>query len=115
MNARMPGRNRAIVERVAAGASLRTVAREFAISYQRVSQIHIHITGERLRDLRPDSWPAERTARLRVLLDEGLRPADIARRLGCRGMHAGRRRMTRRIVIATAAVPFPDPVKEGPL
>jgi DNA-binding CsgD family transcriptional regulator len=82
MNARMPGRNRAVVERVAAGASLRTVAREFGISYQRVSQIHIHITGERVRALRPDPWPAERTARLRVLLDEGLRPADIARRLG---------------------------------
>ena len=75
-------RNRAIVERVAAGASLRTVATEFGITRQRVSQIHIQITGVRLRSVRRDSWPAERTARLRALLDEGLRPADIAPRLG---------------------------------
>jgi DNA-binding CsgD family transcriptional regulator len=75
-------RNRAIAERVAAGASLRTVATEFGITRQRVSQIHIHITGVRLRSVRRDSWPAERTARLRALLDEGLRPADIAPRLG---------------------------------
>ena len=87
MNARMSGRNRAIVERVAAGASLRTVAREFGLTFQRVSQIHIHITGERLRlspdrPLQTDPWPVERAARLRALLDEGLRPADIAPRLG---------------------------------
>ena len=80
-------RNRAIVERVAAGASLRTVAREFGLTYQRVSQIHFHITGERLRPsqdrpFRTDPWSVERTARLRALLDEGLRPADIAPRLG---------------------------------
>ena len=87
MSARMSGRNRAIVERVAAGASLRTVAGEFGISYQRVSQIHFQITGERLRPspsrpFRTDPWPVERMARLGALLEEGLRPADIAPRLG---------------------------------
>ena len=80
-------RNRAIVERVAAGASLRTVGRELGLSYQRVSQIHFRLTGERLRPsqnrpFRTDPWPVERTERLRALLDEGLRPADIAPRLG---------------------------------
>jgi transposase len=75
-------RNRAIVERVAAGASLRIVATAFGITRQRVSQIHIQITSVRLRSVRRDSWPAERTARLRALLDEGLRPADIAPLLG---------------------------------
>jgi hypothetical protein len=54
MNART-SRNRAIVERVAVSASPRTVAREFGITFQRDSQIHLHITGERLRLGRTDA------------------------------------------------------------
>ena len=73
-------RNRAIVKRVAAGASIKAVADEFGITKQRVSQIHISLTGE--RQPKPAPWPAKRTARLRVLLDRRLRPADIALRLG---------------------------------
>ena len=74
-------RNRAIVERVATGTSIKAVADEFGITKQRVSQIHhISLTGE--RQPKPAPWPAKRTARQRVLLDQGLRPADIAARLG---------------------------------
>jgi DNA-binding CsgD family transcriptional regulator len=74
-------RNRAIVERLAAGATLQTIADEFGLTQQRVSRINIHLTGERLR-IQPDPWPAKRTARLRAMLDQGLRPAEIAPRLG---------------------------------
>ena len=73
-------RNRAIVERVAAGTSIKAVADEFGITKQRVSQIHISLTGE--RQPKPAPWPAKRTTRLRALLDQGLRPSDIALRLG---------------------------------
>jgi hypothetical protein len=76
-------RNRAIVERMAAGASMKGVADEFGITKERVSQIPIRLTGE--SQPQPDPWPAERIARLRVLLDRGLRPADIALRLGVSG------------------------------
>jgi DNA-directed RNA polymerase sigma subunit (sigma70/sigma32) len=44
-------RYRAIVKRLADGASLQTVADEFGITRQRVSQIHIHFTGDRLRSV----------------------------------------------------------------
>jgi DNA-binding CsgD family transcriptional regulator len=73
-------RNRAIVKRVAAGTSIKAIADEFGITKQRVSQIYIGLTGE--RQPQPDLSPAKRIARLRVLLDRGLRPADIALRLG---------------------------------
>ena len=75
-----PKRNRAIVKRVAAGTSMQAVADQFGITKQRVSQIYIGLTGE--RQPKPDPWPAKRTATLRVLLDRGLHPADIALRLG---------------------------------
>ena len=74
-------RNRAIVKRVAAGTSIKAVADEFGITKQRVSQIRISLTGE--RQPKPAPWPAKRTAKLRVLpRSRGLRPADIALRLG---------------------------------
>jgi DNA-binding CsgD family transcriptional regulator len=74
-------RNRVIVERLAAGATLQTIADEFGLTRQRVSRINIDLTGERLQ-IQPDPWPAKRTARLRAMLDQGLRPAQIAPRLG---------------------------------
>jgi hypothetical protein len=49
-------RNRAIIERVAAGTSIKAVADEFGITKQRVSQIHVRLTGE--RQPKPDPWPA---------------------------------------------------------
>ena len=75
------GRNRAILERLAAGATVRAVAAEFGITHQRVSQIRKRLAGARSSAARPP-WSLDRTERLQRLQREGLTPAAIVRELG---------------------------------
>jgi hypothetical protein len=74
-------RDRAIVERVAAGLSLRAVGAEYGLSHTKVRRIaaragvHFSHPGRR-------SWPAHRLAELRQFRSEGLSVGEIAHRLG---------------------------------
>jgi excisionase family DNA binding protein len=74
-------RDRAIVERIAAGLSLRAVAAEYGLSYKVVGTIaaragvHFSHPGRR-------SWPDHRITELRQLRSEGLSMGEIAQRLG---------------------------------
>ena len=74
-------RDRAIVERVVAGLSLRAVGAEYGLSDKAVGRIaaragvHFSHPGRR-------SWPAHRLAELRQLRSEGLSMGEIAQRLG---------------------------------
>ena len=74
-------RNRAIVKRLAAGASPRAVGAEFGLTAKRICEIHMQVTGARLRPPYA-SWPANRVARLRLLWRRGLSTAEIGRLLG---------------------------------
>jgi hypothetical protein len=86
LRATVSPRNAAIVQRLADGVSMRTVAKEFGITRQRVSQIAFRITGKHTRRQRPRiAWPPERVAALQSLWGEGLRPAAIGRRWGVPG------------------------------
>ena len=66
-------RDRAIVERVATGLSLRAVGAEFSVSHTVVRKIAaragVHSSGHRRG---PPPWPAHRLAELRRLRSEGL-------------------------------------------
>jgi transposase len=74
-------RKRAIVECVAAGQTLRSVAAAFGISLSHVWKIADR-AGVHSRCPSIPSWPAERIEALRQLRAEGLSLAAIARRLG---------------------------------
>ena len=74
-------RNRAIVKRLAAGTSPRAVGAEFGLTAKRICQIHMQVTGARLRPPYA-SWPANHVARLRLLWRRGLSTAEIGRLLG---------------------------------
>ena len=79
--AKHDARNRAIVKRLAAGASPRAVGAEFGLTAKRICEIHMQVTGARLRPPYA-SWPANRVARLRLLWRRGLSTAEIGRLLG---------------------------------
>ena len=74
-------RNRAIVKRLAAGAPPRAVGAEFGLTAKRICEIHMQVTGARLRPPYA-SWPSNRVARLRLLWRRGLSTAEIGRLLG---------------------------------
>ena len=74
-------RNRAILERLSVGLTVRAVAAEFGITHQRVSQIRQRLTGARSRAAHPP-WFPDRIERLQRLQCEGLKHAAIARELG---------------------------------
>ena len=74
-------RNRAIVERLAAGASTRAVATEFGLTPMQIGRIRMQVTGVRQRPAYAP-WSAERVARLRLLWRRGLSTAEIGRLLG---------------------------------
>jgi DNA-binding CsgD family transcriptional regulator len=74
-------RDRASVERLAAGVTTRAVAAEFGIAHQRVSQIRKRLTGAR-SSTAPPPWSLDRTERLQHLRREGFTPTEIARDLG---------------------------------
>jgi hypothetical protein len=74
-------RNRAIVTRLAAGASTRAVGAEFGLTAVHISRIRMRLTGVRLRRAYAPLI-ADRAARLRRLWREGLSTAEIGRLLG---------------------------------
>ena len=74
-------RNRAIVKRLAAGASTRAVGAAFGLTPKRIRQIRMQVTGVRLRPAYAP-WSAKRVARLRLLWRKGLSTAEIGRLLG---------------------------------
>jgi DNA-binding NarL/FixJ family response regulator len=74
-------RDRIILERLSAGATVRAVAAEFGITHQRVSQIRQRLTGARSRAAHPP-WFPDRIERLQRLQREGLTHAAIAQELG---------------------------------
>jgi DNA-binding CsgD family transcriptional regulator len=74
-------RNRKIVARVAAGATLQEVADEYGLTKQMISYVHRRTTGRLLLPHRP-KWPEDRVRTLRVLWRKGLPCAAIAQRLG---------------------------------
>jgi transposase len=74
-------RNRAIVKRLAAGASTRAVGAEFSLTAAHVGRIRMQVTGARLRPAYAP-WSANRVARLRLLWRRGLSTAEIGRLLG---------------------------------
>lgn len=74
-------RNRAIVKRLAAGASPRAVGAEFGLTGKRICQISMQVTGARLRPAYA-AWPTNRVARLRLLWRRGLSTAEIGWLLG---------------------------------
>jgi hypothetical protein len=74
-------RNRAIVNRLAAGASTRAVGAEFGLTAVQIGRIRMQATGARLRPAYTP-WPADRVARLRLLWRRGLSTAEIGRLLG---------------------------------
>jgi hypothetical protein len=80
-------RNAAIIPRLADGASMQTVAKEFGITRQRVSKIAFRVTGQYTRPptSRRFAWTPERVAALRSLWGDGLRPAAIGQRWGVSG------------------------------
>jgi DNA invertase Pin-like site-specific DNA recombinase len=67
-------RNRAIVERLAAGASTRAVATEFGLTPTQIGRIRMRVTGLRQRPAYAP-WSAERVARLRLLPSTQRQPA----------------------------------------
>ena len=77
----LEARDRAIVECVVAGLSLRAVGAEYGLSYKEVGTIaaragvHFSHPGRR-------SWSAHRIAEVRQLRSEGLSMREIAQRLG---------------------------------
>jgi hypothetical protein len=73
-------RNRAIVKRLAAGASPRAVGAAFGLTAKRICQIRMQVTGARLRPVYAP-WSAKRVARLRLLWRKGLSTAEIGRLL----------------------------------
>jgi DNA-binding CsgD family transcriptional regulator len=73
-------RERDIVERLAAGATLRELAVAYSITRQMVSAINQRATGRPLPTCRME-WPVERIEELRRLVRRGLSCAEIARRL----------------------------------
>ena len=77
----LEARDRAIVERVIAGLSLRAVGAEYALSYKVVGTIAARAGVHFLHPGRR-SWPAHRIAELRQLRSEGLSMREIAQRLG---------------------------------
>jgi hypothetical protein len=74
-------RNRAIVTRLAAGASTRAVGAEFGLTAVHISRIRMRVTGVRLRRAYAP-LVADRAARLQRLWREGLSTAEIGRLLG---------------------------------
>ena len=74
-------RNRAIVTRLAAGASTRTVGAEFGLTTMQINRIRMQVTGVRLRPAYAP-WPADHIARLRLLWRKGLSTAEIGQLLG---------------------------------
>jgi len=74
-------RNRAIVKRLAAGASPRAVGAEFGVTARHIARIRMQVTGARLRPAYA-RWAANRVARLRLLWRRGLSTAEIGRLLG---------------------------------
>ena len=74
-------RNRAIVKRLAAGASTRAVGAEFGLTPAQISRIRVQVTGVRQRPTYAP-WPTKRIARLRLLWRRGLSAAEIGRLLG---------------------------------
>jgi DNA-binding CsgD family transcriptional regulator len=71
-------RNLEIVSRWRAGTSRHSLAAEYGVSHQRISQI-IHKVHPASR---PPLWPAKQTAALKTLLSEGHNSTKIGRRLG---------------------------------
>jgi excisionase family DNA binding protein len=74
-------RDRAIVERVAAGLALRAVGAEYGLSHTKVRRIAAR-AGVHFLHPGGRSWPAHRIAELRQLRSEGLTMGEIAQRLG---------------------------------
>jgi DNA-binding CsgD family transcriptional regulator len=74
-------RNRDILKRLAAGASMREVAAVVGISKQRIGQISLQLTG-RPHGKRRLKWPTERERMLRKLWPTGLSYSKLAQRLG---------------------------------
>jgi excisionase family DNA binding protein len=74
-------RDRAIVERVAAGLALRAVGAEYGLSHTKVRRIAAR-AGVHFLHPGGRSWPAHRIAELRRLRSEGLTMGEIAQRLG---------------------------------
>jgi len=75
-------RDRAIVERVAAGLSLRTVSAEYGLSHTVVRKITARAGVHSSCRRGPPPWPAHRIAELRQLRSEGLSVGEISHRLG---------------------------------
>jgi hypothetical protein len=78
---KLGNRNRAIVKRLAAGASTRAVGAKFGLTPAQISRIRMQVTGVRQRPAYAP-WPAKRVARLRLLWRRGLSAAEIGRLLG---------------------------------
>jgi len=74
-------RNREIVARVAAGATLQQVADAYGLTKQMIGYINKRATGRPLAPHRP-AWPDSRVRALRALWRKGLPSAAIAQRLG---------------------------------
>jgi DNA-binding CsgD family transcriptional regulator len=77
----LAARNREIVARVAAGATLQQVANAFGLTKQMIGYINKCATGRLLAPHRPE-WPDDRVRALRVLWRKGLSTSMIALRLG---------------------------------
>ena len=77
----LEARDRAIVERVVAGLSLRAVGAEYGLSYKVVGTIAARAGVHSSRRRGPPPWPAHRLAELRQLRSEGLSIGEIAHRL----------------------------------
>jgi AraC-like DNA-binding protein len=75
-------RDRAIVERVAAGLSLRAVGAEYGLSHTVVGTIAARAGVHSSRRRGPPPWPTHRLAELRQFRSEGLCMGEIAQRLG---------------------------------
>ena len=78
----LEARDRAIVERVAAGLSLRAVGAEYGLSHTVVRKIAARAGVHSSCRRGPPPWPAHRIAELRQLRSEGLSVGEIAHRLG---------------------------------
>jgi transposase len=81
VRAKRGARNRAIVKRLAAGASTRAVGAAFGLTAEHVGRIRMQVTGARLRPPYAP-WSANRIARLRLLWRRGLSTAEIGQLLG---------------------------------
>jgi excisionase family DNA binding protein len=78
----LEARDRAIVERVAAGLSLRAVGVEYGLSHSVVRKITARAGVHSSCRRGPPPWPAHRIAELRQLRSEGLSVGEISHRLG---------------------------------